>query len=360
MSPRDEAPGKLASFLFNLPSNVDRLVDPQVHIGSVWPVRDGHLKDYPHYRQNLTPSSFTLAVIHRFVNDTLQWQSQLNVSAIVSPTVTISTFGSQWEQISWMLAQQTIAAHDGSKPLLISLVVEENALRQRKAVDAWLNNLTKLDVEGFYLVVLRGSDIYRQHFDPESLSSLLRICHSLSHVNEYRVVVGYTDMLTLLLHAVGVEATGAGWYTGLKQFTLRRFTPSTGGRRARPRYSSLPLLNSIYVTELDAIYNGGNVGAVLSGTVFDGKFGRNTNPENVPWPDYDAALHHWAVLSQISQSPSGTTVSRRLDSVRSLIGQAMAVYGQVGGFVPFTTETGQTHLQQWLSALNSFRSDAAV
>ena len=177
------------------------------------------------------------AVIHRFVNDTLQWQSQLNVSAIVSPTVTISTFGSQWEQISWMLAQQTIAAHDGSKPLLISLVVEENALRQRKAVDAWLNNLTKLDVEGFYLVVLRGSDIYRQHFDPESLSSLLRICHSLSHVNEYRVVVGYTDMLTLLLHAVGVEATGAGWYTGPKAIYVAPIHAINWGQA-----SSTPLL----------------------------------------------------------------------------------------------------------------------
>ena len=287
-------------------------------------------------------------------------QNSLNVSSVVSPTVTINELTSQWAQISLMLAQQTIASHNSDRPLLVSLVIEENALRQPNAVDGWLNDLTSLNVDGFYLVVQRESDTYRQHFDPEVLASLLKVCYSLAHLNEYRVIVGYTDMVTLLLHAVGIAGTGAGWFTGLRQFTLRRFKPSTGGRRPRPRYSSVPLLNSIYMTELDGIYNGGNVGSVLSHTQFDTRFGGTTNPENVPWPDVDADLHHWAVLSAISRSIAGTTVGQRLDSARSLIGQARALYVQIGNLVPFTTESGQTHLMQWLDGLNRFRSEASV
>ena len=360
MSPRDESPANLASFLSTIHTDVERLVDPQLYVGTIWPVRDGNLRDYPHYRQNLTPGSFSPAAVRDFVNAALDWQSGLNVSAVVSPTVMVDDLNSQWAQIAMMLAQESVTQHDRAKPLLISLVVGEDALRQRAPVDYWLDDLTQLDVDGFYLVVRRTDESYRQHYDPEVLASLLRVCYSLAELNQYRVFAGYTDMATLLLHAVGVTGTGAGWFTGLKQFTLRRFQPATGGRRARARYSSSPLLNSIYMTDLDAIYYGGLVATVLSSTPFDARFNGTTNPENVPWPDDEAALHHWCVLAGISQSVVGTSIGHRLDSARNLIAQAQGVYAQAGMLTPFTTETGPTHLDQWLDALNRFRSDAAV
>ena len=360
MSPRDESPANLTSFLSTIHTGVERLVDPQLYVGTIWPVRDGKLRDYAHYRQNLTPGSFSPAAIRDFVNAALDWQSGLNVSAVVSPTVMVDDLSSQWAQIAMMLAQETVTQHDRAKPLLISLVVGEDALRQRAPVDYWLDDLTQLDVDGFYLVVRRTEETYRQHYDPEVLASLLRVCYSLAELNQYRVFAGYTDMATLLLHAVGVTGTGAGWFTGLKQFTLRRFQPATGGRRARARYSSSPLLNSIYMTDLDAIYYGSLLATVLSGTPFDARFNGTTNPENASWPDDEVALHHWCVLAGISQSVVGTTVGHRLDSARNLIAQAQGVYAQTGMLTPFTTETGPTHLDQWLDALNRFRSDAAV
>ncbi len=259
-----------------------------------------------------------------------------------------------------MFAQDTIAQHSGHKPLLISFVIGEEALRQRVSVDDWLNDLTQLGVDGFYLVIKRNSESYRQHYEPDVLASLLRVCYSLAEVNDYRVYMGYTDMATLLFHAVGVTGTSAGWFTGLRQFTLRRFQPTTGGRRPRPRYSSRALLNSIYVSELDGIYNGGQIRDVLSSTPFDVRFNTNMNPEDVPWPDDDAARHHWHVLNDISQSPVGSTIGSRLDAARDVIALARATYAQVGNLVPFATETGSSHLDQWLDGLNRFRSECSV
>ena len=362
-SPRDETPVNLTSFLSSIQANhpsAERLADPLFHIGTLWPVHALRLKHYPHYRSHLTPISFSSANIQQFVADTLDWQRGLDVSTVVSPTVMVDDLSSRWAQIAMMLAQETVNQHDKVKPLLISLVVGEDALRQRLQVDAWLDDLTLLDVDGFYLVVRRASETYRQHYDQDVLASLLRVCYSLAELNDYRILAGYTDMVTLLLHAVGVSGTGAGWYANLKQFTLRRFQPPTGGRRARTRYSSRPLLNSIYITELDSIFNGGRVSAVLTGTPFDTRFNGTTNPENVAWPDDEAALHHWHVLDGISQSLTGTTVGDRLDSAHNLILLARATYAQMGTLVPFTTETGSTHLDQWLDALNHFRTDAGV
>lgn len=363
MSPRDERPSNLASFLSDLSvadPSLKRFVDPQLHAGTIQGARDGRLPCYEHYRRNLVPSSFSPAAIQELVTEALNWQNSLEVSHVVSPTVSVDDLGGRWAQIALMLAQETVARFNGNKPLLISLVVREDALRQLAPIDNWLDELTRLDVDGFYLVVFRNSDMYRQHYDPEVLSSLMRVCYSLGELNQYRVFVGYSDMATLLLHAVGVTGTAAGWYANLKQFTMRRFEPISGGRRARPRYSSRPLLNSIYMTELDGIYNGGQLPQVLSGTSHDGSFNANTNPENVPWPDNTAALHHWAVLADISQSLQGNTVGDRLDSARNIIGQAQAVYTQAGTLVPFANETGPTHLDQWLDALNRFRADAGV
>ena len=363
MSPRDERPINLASFLSDLSAthpNIERIVDPQLHAGTILGARDGRLPCYGHYRRNLVPASFSPSAIQDFVRETLSWQNSLDVSSVVSPTVSVDDLGGRWAQIALMLAQETAVQCNSTKPLLISLVVREDALRLLAPVDDWLDELTRLDVDGFYLVVFRNSDMYRQHYDPEVLSSLMRVCYSLGELNQYRVFVGYSDMATLLLHAVGVSGTAAGWYANLKQYTMRRFEPVSGGRRARPRYASRPLLNSIYMTELDGIYNGGYLPQVLSGTSYDGRFNTNTNPENVPWPDDAAALHHWAMLADISQSPQGNTVADRLDSARSIIGQAQAVYTQAGTLVPFANETGPTHLDQWLDALNRFRADAGV
>ncbi len=363
MSPRDETPANLESFLTTIAtshSNVERLVDPQLYAGTIWPVRDGKLSDYPHYKPHLTPTSFSAAEVRWFVSAALNWQYGLDVSAIVSPTVIIDDLSGQWAQIAMMLAQEAAAKHDSAKPLLVSFAVREEALRNRASVNSWLDDLSRLDVDGFYLVVQRASETYRQHYDPEVLVSLMHICYSLAELNQYHVFVGYTDLATLLLHAVGVTATGAGWFAGLRQFNLRRFLPTTGGRPARPRYSSRPLLNSIYMTDLDAIYNGGHVADALSGTSFDTRFSGAINPENVSWPPDDAARHHWQVLADISRSSAGAGVGARLNQAHNQITQAISLYAQLGALVPFTTETGQTHLDQWLDALNRFRSEAAV
>lgn len=332
MSPRDESPDALASFLSTVQGDypsVERIVDPQLYAGTIWPVRDGRLTDYPYYKQRLAPVSFSPGQIQWLVKAALDWQAALDISAVVSPTVRVDALGSQWAQIAMMLAQETVARHDGEKPLLISLVVDEDALRQRSLVNEWLNDLTLLDVDGFYLVVRRTSETYRQHYEPDVLASLLGICYSLAELNEYRVFVGYTDITTMLFHAVGVTATCAGWYVNLRQFNLRRFEPVSGGRPARARYSSSPLLNCIYMTELDGIYNGGRVADVLSRTPFDASFNGNTNPENVPWPVMQrrcitgmcsVILHDFVRVGESATAWIGFTVlsRRRSPSTRKL------------------------------------------
>ena len=365
MSPRDELPPRLAEFLSEIAHSypqAERLVDPQLYAGTITQPRDGQLQHYPHYESDLSHSSFSPEGIRHFVNISFNWQRDLDVTAMVSPSILIEDFFDRAAQIAIMLSQEAQLQHNRSqdKPLFVSLVVSEAALRNRAALNSWLNEISQIDVDGFYLILQRGSDTYSQQYQPEVLAALMGICYSLSEINEYRVVVGYTDMATLLLHAVGVDATAAGWSVGLRQFTLRRFLPVTGGRQPRPRYSSGPLTNSIFVTDLEPLYNAGRIAEVLSDTPYDSRFNGNTNPENVPWPAEEAALHHWHVLSNLARLTAAGRIGERLDRAEGHLGQAIAQYSRIAPLVPFTSEGGATHLHQWLEALNSFRSEFAV
>ena len=319
MSPRDESPPNLTAFLSSIPTHIERMVDPQFHVGIISPARDGKLPDYNHYRPHFSTASFNPASIGQYVSDTLQWQRNLNVSATISPTVLVDQLGGAWDVIAMMMANETVSQHDGQTPLLIGVVLEENAIRHRPLVHDWLNRITTLDVDGFYLTIKRDSGDYRQQYDEEALTSLLHICYSLGALNDYRVYLGYCDMVTLLLHAVGVAGTGSGWSFGLRQFTWRRFLPATIARRARPRYSSSPLLNSIHLTTLDTIHSVGRLQDVLSGTPHDGVFTGPTNPENVNWPDDLSSLHHWCVLRDIAATTLGTSIGNRLNTVQHQI-----------------------------------------
>ena len=362
-SPRDEIPDNLRHFLTAIASNhpeTKRFVDPLFHIGMLPSPNDGQLWKYDHYHRGLNYLSFSPANVGRYVTDTLDWQREFDVTDFVSPTVIVDDLSGRWSQIAMNLAQETLRQHDGSKPILISVVIDEEALTQRNIVDAWLDEITMLDADGFYLVVRRSSDINNQQFHPEILASMLKVCHSLAAVNEYSVFVGYSDFVTMLLHSVGVEGTGAGWSAGLKKFTLRRFTPGTFGRPPRSRYASFPLLNSIYVTELDAIYAGGRVSDVLSNSGYDRRFNGPNNPENVPWPNDEAALHHWYVLSEIASASAGGTVTDRLDHAQGQIAYAQMLYGRFSQRVLFRNETGPLHLDEWSDALDRFRADAGV
>ena len=363
MSPRDIIPRNLASYLTETRDqhpSIELLVDPQFYIGGVNGASDKKIKTYPHYRANLTPNSFSPSAVQNIVRDTLDWQQGIDVTSVLSPTVIVNDLGSRWSNIAMALAQESVVQHGGDKPLLISLVVGEEALQQRSLLDGWLNDITQLDPAGFYFVVRRSSQGYRQQYNPEVLASFLLACYSLGGFNDYRLYCGYTDMVTLLLHAVGVAGTASGWYFNLRQFTYERFIPSTGGRPARKRYSSRPLLNSIYLNELDSIFSGGQVARVLSTTQYDGRFTGNINPENVDWPEYDSLLHHWSVLHDISRSLTGTTIQDRLDSAEILMLRARALYAQFEPFVPFSNATGPVHLEQWRDGLNQFRVDAGV
>lgn len=365
MSPRDETPDNLRSYLSLIRKNhkkIPLLFDPQFYVSTVTPVKDGNLPNYPYYRNELTRRDFTSPEsIGKYISETINYQTKLPVSRIISPTVYFDSFNDPWSQISLSLAQGSINYHSklakSSKlaPLLISLVFSENALSSLESLGEFLDIISGFKVAGFYIIVKRSNTQYMAQMEPTILENLLYLVYVLSELNKYEVVVGYADIIGILLHAVGAKITACGWFNSLRQFSLSRFQPSSGGRAPRPRYTSIPLLNSILVIpELDLIYRTGLSKDVLSGTSYDKILG--TDPANAAWTQDISCLHHWEAIHGVIKGLAHSPVNHRVSILLGMIAKAQAIYTRLDNkSVIFDTYSGRGHLEQWSRAIQNFK-----
>lgn len=366
LSPRGEKPATLDSTIASLKSNFPRctlLIDPQFHYSAFSPVKLGNLGDYSYFNASLTRANFLSASsINDYVDKVLKYQAERDLDYIVSPTVFFNSFNDTWSQVALQLAQASIERHkllDTSAPLLISLVFAETALGENAVLDEFLNLVTTLDAHGFYLTVRRNSTSYRPQMDPNYLESLMYLVYSLADRNDFCVLLGYTDIIGIIFQCFDILGTGSGWFSTSRQFTSLSYEPQSGGSQPRPRYMSAQMLNSITVfPELDALCSNGFTTEVLCNTNYDKQIVASRDQ----WNNSVSALHHWAVLKQLSDSIrlKGNT-SSRLSYLLEIIDQAQLLYDrQKRSGIVFETTSGDAHLDQWKRAIAAFRSRVKI
>lgn len=369
LGPRNERPHRMAQFANALrqefQNQITILLDPQFYIANIPDPKPGPLADYPYYRERLSRGNFLSTTdLHRYADEALRYQAGLPLNRLVSPTVLFGDFRDPWSQISLLLAQESIAVHSAladPPPLLVSLTFDEAALRNRDAMAEFLDIISLWDIAGFYVLVRQNDPTYPAQFEESILANLIYLVYTLSQRNDFEVVCGYADLVALSLHAVGASATGGGWFNTLRQFSLRRFQPSSGGQAANARYTSRPLMNSILVVpELQTAYQPGVIDQVLSGAARDGIFATGS-PANAQWPRGASCLHHWEVLSGLAGEVARGSISDRLTYLERLMQGALGQYAVLtDAGVPFAAATGPRNLTLGLRAIRSFRADVGI
>lgn len=369
-SPKDEFPDSMHAdiriYKADFPQSI-MLFDPQFYTTKLAGVKDRILQHYPYWR-TLARSDFNNpANLRIYVQETLDYQLTLNVDRLLSPSIEIDSFGSPDCNISLSLANESVRYYNALRethldlpPLLISLIISEACLSAPSNFHSFLNDISIIQAAGFYIIVHRDGPYYKAAFEPNALENLIYLVYVLAEINSYEVICGYSDFVGALLCSVGAKVIGTGWFSNLKQFTTDRFLPSSQKRPARRRYSSQPLINSIFLDEMDTINNAGQLSSVLSGTTYDAVFTSVANPSNAPW-DLDAStLHHWLVLGRLVSSVTGGSVQTNLNNCTAIIANAQNIYNNLSRVMPFNVYTGDHHLQQWQTAISNFRSHVGI
>lgn len=365
--PINEKPENLRRCIADLAgheSEPDILIDPQVYVSTVAnATRDGHLPEYDsYYVPSLTPRDLTPRRIAQIAKSAIDFQREFPITRLIAPTIIMESFTDRTAQMVFNLADASMDYHaslDSPPPLLISLFFSETALASGAGVEELLNTVSLYPAHGFYVTVVRSAQQYQQAFRPAQMSEWLLAIYSLAIANNYEVVCGYTDIIGVTAAAVGASAAACGWSKNLRMFDVARFQPASGGRQPRARYTSVPLLNSIHFSELQACFDVGRIARVLTGTNYDRAF-RNARPDEDDWPQDVSALHHWAALHGLFQQVVGDPEAA-LTAVERHVSAAQMLYADLRRRgVQFEPATGGAHLAQWLEAIEELRSKVQI
>ncbi len=342
------------------------LFDPQFQVSAIIPANDRFLPDYPYYKAGRRAGDFVGGrKLASYVKSTLNFEMGLGPDRLLSPTVIFDSFESNWYQNALNLADASLEYHAGlidAPPLLLTFIIGEQALGSDSGVDSFLDQITSWEsAAGVYLIISREDSSYSQRFESDLLASALYITYVLGSVNGLEVINGYSDFCGLLFRSVGGTAFATGWSQSLRQFHRRSFTKhKPGGQQPRPRYTSVPLLNSILLSELQQIFESGRLGDVLSGVPLDSVIVDAASPEDPDWSTRVSELHHWESLKKL-EGTLGADVIPNLEALKKRFTLAQELYVELSEEgVVFSSQTRADHLDEWADAVDSFRKMASL
>ena len=370
-SPKDisleRLPTRLAEMAAQHP-NAERLFDPQYYacfVANHPESRLGNLmEDYgPHYfaarrRSQLESENNVRDVLSR----AMAFQRSQDLTAIVAPNILISASCNSVEAViakHFIRQTRAVARELGiEKPVYATLALSRDALVNRADFLEFLEDITALDdpPDGFYLLVgANHADARAEIFHTDVVAGWMLLNFTLS-VNGFKVINGYSDILTPFLGIAGGYAGASGWWSNLRVFGLDRFAPQAlGGRLPVVRYLSCALLNRITYFELEAVRVA--VPQVLNGLPTDAYYPVGNEPER-----NKEVLQSWDAIKALNGRLIGSDITAGLANAEQALRTARNVNQIMEATLPFSLDSKSdgSHLEPLIEGLSLFENLAEL
>ena len=370
-SPKDYSKSKLEDVLRRLEKlypESDRLVDPQFYasvIAQVDGARLGKLseEEYEYFEARRRRQLESEGQVIADLKNALCFQLSLPVSYIIAPNIIIrGSLNSIESVIGKNFIRNTAKVWKtvgDNRPIYATLAIDAQALQDRYELEEFLTDITLLDdpPDGFYLLIHHDSAIISNELiDARTFAGWLLLNYSLK-VNGFRIINGFSDILTPFLGAVGGDAGATGWYNNLKKFTLERFGPSIGGgQQPTPRYLSLRLLKSIRFDELQRLRQ--ILPDILNILESDSYYTTTVKPQNRT----DEMLQTWDVIRHMNALMTSNDIRTNLDMCTRAIAKSEALYSQVNAYpgLQLRSRSNDAHLYSFRHGLQLFSELAEI
>jgi len=368
-SPKDVTPQKLEEKLEELSSSypeAELLFDPQFYVSLMGKnpnlnvgKLEGYTDDYFSLvsRNKLESEKNVTSIIKKVIG----FQNKFPLSSKVSPNILISrTFDSIEGVISKQFVRLAREAYEeaGSKGKLIcTLAISAEALSNLTELQEFLSSITIIEnpPDGFYLLVAaRGLAIANSElFNSDVIAGWMLLNYSLN-LNGFRVINGYSDLLSPFLVAAGGEGLSTGWYSNLRNFSLERFAPikQVGGSLPIIRYLSTSLLNRIRFDELNALKD--RFKQILNNLDTD----RFYTEEEIDRKN--EVLQNWDALYNISLEVSKGSIKTRIERCKEKVNTATELYSKITPFFPLDRKSSGNHLEAIQLGLEKFSRLAEI
>jgi hypothetical protein len=341
----------------------ERLLDPQyyaIFLNGTEEARLGYLleEDYDAYFQPRRRSQLEReSQIEKELAAALTFQSGLNVTGIIAPNILIPNSLNSIEAVISKnfirLAKAQYAVLKDKRPVYATLAVSRNALMDKQELVDFINEITLLDdpPDGFYVLIsARNTEARSDIYNADVIAAWMFINHTLA-VNGFKVINGYSDILTPFLGVAGATAGALGWWSNLKVFSLDRFAPSAGGGRLPiQRYLSLALLNRITFFEFNQLRTmfPAVVNKLAGDALYDPAVGSEP-PRNME------VVQSWEAVKTLNAGFAGTDQAKALKQCRDAIKQAGLLYEAIKArALRLDQKSNDEHIQPLTDGLGLF------
>ncbi|MCF4119874.1 hypothetical protein L1785_02675 [Antribacter sp. KLBMP9083] len=334
------------------------LIDPQSYIYSTNP--QGQLRH--HEAQGLRFSNLhwalTASDLASIVGDVRSINERSGVPGPwIAPAPFHRSLVDYWVPLSVQLART--AQQEWVSGAIATLAIDESTLSDWDRVADWLDALTTLDVQGFYVIVSRRLPSYPPlPWENLALTNLLRLIYTLAVVNEYQLYWGYADVDGLLGIAAGATAVAAGWTYGLRQFGVERYSEQrAGGAPAVPRVYAPGLLSDLRYNEAGDIYNRTQLREQVFAqpilAEFENRdFSSLTNPQA-------QVLHLVGLSRDVFALGSITSTSERLDALQARLQHARRTFEMLASAGLALDPRHRARIESYELAVSAFRREVA-
>lgn len=295
------------------------------------------------------------------IKNTIIYQTKRSFNFIISPNIHISKrFDSIEGSISKKfirLSRSVYSKTKESRPLYATLSISSDALADHNSLFEFLNDLTILKdrPDGFYILI-SSRDITNDIYNFKVISGWLLLNYSLK-INGFKIINGYSDLISPLLASVGADYGATGWFSNLRSFSIKRFYPDKiGGRQPIQRYLSKVLWNRITHIEFNnwkkrilSIKNGFETDKYFDLDIIKSEPDRRTE-----------VFQHWETISKMIGEYDDRNVIKNLQNCELGIKNAIKIYQTINlNFSPDQKSSGE-HLESLIESIYAFKKLAEL
>lgn len=237
------------------------------------------------------------------------------------------------------------------KKVLATIIFNDEMAKDDNLFNSVLSTITECDtITGIYLLP-QNNRTFKRISDINFLTKIMDFIHILRE-NDLEVIIGYSDIESILYTVAGATAVSIGVYENLRKYDGLKFSNNDyNGRGPNPRIFSSRLLQWIEYQYLPVI---------KSNDSLDKYFDQNIYFEETQEKDYNwhfskpqCYKHYMISFSElIKKLPDD--LNERYEYVDKLLEQANNSFNDLANFMFFDNNSSGDHVNKWRTALKSY------
>lgn len=349
-------------------SNAEILLDPEFYACFYAHQPDaklGGLNEWPYFSTQRRSQLETSETVEKILADTFDTVVDLPLTTIIAPNIFIPRSFNSIEAViakNFIRKTRQLFEKTGDKRnVFATLAIDRDALIDQTEFEAFLNDITALDnpPDGFYIIVGGGITDYRTEISRSELihadviAGWMMLNFTLS-INGFKVINGFSDILTPFLGCAGGYAGATGWWSNLRMFSMSRYINTvSGGRLPTIRYLSNALLNRITHDERRAFVK--LIPEINNGLPRDSDYEGGEPDRKVE------VLQSWEAISHLNNENIVSDMDESLQSLENMVNRAEITYTNLAGYgLPVNREANREYMEALMESIQAFRRNAEI